>query len=106
MIRAVHVLVDARLALQSIHNQSYLAYYSSRNTRSASPSSPSVMVQQTPAALPINYNDPLVGGKSFPGGWFGGFYACEVLLQLPYFLWALTVPIGIPCSISQLRRRR
>jgi len=36
----------------------------------------------------------LVGGKSFPGGWFGGFYACEVLLQLPYFLWALTVPIG------------
>src|SRR5271170_2774321 len=51
------------------------------------------------------YNDPLVGGKSFPGGWFGGFYVCEVLLQLPYFLWALSVPIGIHYSMSQLMRR-
>jgi hypothetical protein len=41
------------------------------------------------------YNDPLGGGKSFPGGWFGGLTVCEVLLQLPYFLWALTMPIGM-----------
>jgi hypothetical protein len=40
------------------------------------------------------YHDPLGGGKSFPGGWFGGLTVCEVLLQLPYFLWAVTVPIG------------
>jgi hypothetical protein len=40
------------------------------------------------------YNDPLAGKKSFPGGWFGGFSVCEVLLQLPYFFWAATVPIG------------
>ena len=40
------------------------------------------------------YNDPLVGGKTFPGGWFGGLSACEVFLQLPYFLWAMTIPIG------------
>ena len=40
------------------------------------------------------YNDPLVGGKSFPGGWFGGLSFCEVSLHLPYFLWTLTVPMG------------
>jgi hypothetical protein len=39
------------------------------------------------------YNDPL-GVRSFPGGWFGGLTACEVFLQLPYFIWSLTVPIG------------
>jgi hypothetical protein len=42
------------------------------------------------------YDDPLVGGKSFPGGWFGGLSVCEVILQSPYFFWALTVPVGIP----------
>src|SRR5579859_4393895 len=41
-----------------------------------------------------NYNDPLVGKKGSPGGWFGGFSACEAWLQLPYFLWAITLPIG------------
>lgn len=40
------------------------------------------------------YNDPLGGGKSVPGGWFGGLLVCEVLLQLPYFVWALTLPVG------------
>jgi hypothetical protein len=39
-------------------------------------------------------HDPLLRGKSLPGGWFGGLCVCEVLLQLPYFLWALTIPIG------------
>jgi EXPERA (EXPanded EBP superfamily) len=41
-----------------------------------------------------NYNDPLVGKKGFPGGWFGGFSVCEAWLQLPYFLWAIMLPIG------------
>lgn len=40
------------------------------------------------------YNDPIVGGKSFPGGWFGGLSVCEVFLHLPYFLWAVTIPVG------------
>jgi len=40
------------------------------------------------------YNDPLGGGKSFPAGWFGGLSICEVLLQLPFFIWALTIPMG------------
>lgn len=60
---------------------------------------------QKPLQLYLStYNDPLAGGKSFPGGWFGGFSACEVLLQLPYFLWALTIPIGIHCFVSQLKK--
>ena len=41
-----------------------------------------------------NYNDPLVAKSTYPGGWFGGLSVCEVLLQLPYFLWATTLPIG------------
>src|ERR1700721_1603174 len=41
------------------------------------------------------YNDPLPSGKSWPGGWFGGLSICEILLQLPYFFWTLTLPIGL-----------
>ena len=40
------------------------------------------------------YNDPLLGKKSYPGGWFGGLTLCEAVLQLPYFFWALTIPVG------------
>ena len=40
------------------------------------------------------HNDPLLAGKSYPGGWFGGLSVCEVLLHLPFFLWALRLPIG------------
>ena len=41
------------------------------------------------------YNDPLPGKKSYPGGWFGGLTLCEVVLQFPYFLWALSIPVGV-----------
>jgi len=40
------------------------------------------------------YNDPLLGKKSYPGGWFGGLTLCEVVLQLPFFFWSLTIPVG------------
>jgi hypothetical protein len=52
------------------------------------------------------YNDPLVGKKSYPGGWFGGMTLCEVALQLPYFLWTLTVPVGVFHFSSTLMSRR
>ena len=52
------------------------------------PSSPLFAVPHAIRAFYLkSFNDPLLAGHSYPGGWFGSFLFLELVLQLPACIW-------------------